>query len=183
MLPQNPSQAPYESPPILWSARKTHPYNRSRKKITWTIYIQATKLKSPKTSHIWNIFMVFRVPLLFKRVEGPITAKIGAVICGGLEGYWMNEQGWTGEHLRKWGHGSAWAFKGYLLVAFKLMLTLAVQLSWACARRSLRDEEKVPTLSFSDRSRRVHLSRCDTSLMNREDRKSGTLKPMWSSEK
>lgn len=133
--------------------------------------------KSSKTSHIWN------TPLLFKCVEGPIAAKIGAVICGGLEWYWMYEQGWTGEHLRKCGHGSAWAFKGYLLVALKLMLTLAVQLSWACARRSLRDEEKVPTLSFSDRSRRVHLSRCDTSLTNREDRKSGALNPIWSGEK
>lgn len=123
--------------------------------------------KWPETSHIWNIFMVISVPLLFKCVEAPIADKIGPIICGGLEWYWMNEQGWTGELLRKWGHYSAWAFKGYLLVAFKLMLTLAVQLSWACARRSLRDGEKVATLSFSDRSRRVHLSRCDTNLTNR----------------
>lgn len=104
----------------------------------------------------------------------------------------LSVAGWKGtEWTNKGGLGSTWGredmvqhelLKGYLLVEFKLMLTLAVQLSWACAKRSLRDEEKVPTLSFSDRRRRVHLSRCDTSLMNREDRKSGTLNPIWSSE-
>lgn len=122
--------------------------------------------------------MVCSVPLLFQGMEGPITAKIGAVVCGGLEWDWVNEQRWTGEHLRKWGDYSVWAFKGNLLVAFKLMLTLAVQLSWACARRSFSDEEKLPTLSFSDRSRSVDLSRCETNLTNREDRKSDTLRPI-----
>lgn len=131
--------------------------------------------------YIWKILIVCSVPLLFKGMEGPITAKIRAVVCGGLERDWMNKQRWTGEHLRKWGDYSVWAFKGNLLVAFKLMLTLAVQLSWACARRSFSDEEKVPTLSFSDRSRSVHLSRCDTNLTNRDDRKSDTLRPIWES--
>lgn len=42
--------------------------------------------------------------------------------------------------------------------------TVAVLLSWACDRRSLRSREKDATLSFSVSKRKVHLSKCITNL-------------------